>query len=444
MSNPLVPNYKKDVGRLVTDRYDFEDHIQGNNFRHKAEQIDLFPTLVIGSQTVETVQEALNELSTIISAPAVPDASTSTKGIVQLAGDLTGTATNVLVKGLQGYPITTLVPSANQVLTWTGAAWSPANPSNIFTPGGDLSGSNVSQQVERISGLSNKVDILPSLLLFDEATSNPTVTQADATSGDGNSLYIQAQTSLAASTNGGEVGISGGASGSGGKSGGVILGLNKLNSALIDIREVDVNRKVLALLTNSALTTTEMPSNTGDMVIYIADAATAPTTGNPLNGTILYSVGGRLRTKYSDGNDFEIGSIPNPSVWGSTGEQTYTNKSVFTTSGAVVQDAFTYSIPNNYSIKIDVSIVGKEISSTTNESYQVNMAMGYTTSNSGSLIPVGSLVSYDIRNTAGASSWTVPTITTSSGNIIVKTGAAGAGVQVKWFTVVQLTIIKGL
>ncbi len=48
MSNtPLLPNYKKDIGRLATDRYDFQNHIEGIAFRHKAKQIDLEPVLLL-------------------------------------------------------------------------------------------------------------------------------------------------------------------------------------------------------------------------------------------------------------------------------------------------------------------------------------------------------------------------------------------------------------
>lgn len=40
-------------------------------------------------------------------------------------GDLSGTYPNPTVDGLQTYPVSPTAPASNQVLTWTGAAWTP-------------------------------------------------------------------------------------------------------------------------------------------------------------------------------------------------------------------------------------------------------------------------------------------------------------------------------
>jgi hypothetical protein len=125
---PQKPNFKFGVGRIATDRYDFEAHLEGtnpegfDNFRHTADQLDMNPIITINGQMPDTVQAAIKQLS---EATGTSFATTSIPGIVQLAGDITGTATNIIVDGLQGRPINTVAPTINQVLGWNGAAWTP-------------------------------------------------------------------------------------------------------------------------------------------------------------------------------------------------------------------------------------------------------------------------------------------------------------------------------
>lgn len=69
------PNFRKGVGRLATDRYDFEAHLQGRNpdsgsafvtsFRHQASQVDVDnPELVYGNPS--NVEEALENIQGFI------------------------------------------------------------------------------------------------------------------------------------------------------------------------------------------------------------------------------------------------------------------------------------------------------------------------------------------------------------------------------------------
>jgi hypothetical protein len=124
MSDPLVPNYKPSIGRLVTDRFDFQKHVDGYNTKHNADKIVLNPPVTI-TGTKTNVQDAIAALSLLISPPSIPDATTSTKGIVQLAGDINGTATSVSVIALRGYPVANLTPNLSDLFTWDGSAWTP-------------------------------------------------------------------------------------------------------------------------------------------------------------------------------------------------------------------------------------------------------------------------------------------------------------------------------
>lgn len=150
MSDPINPNFKKGVGRLVTDRYDFQDHVDGYRFRHNASAITLSPTVTIdGYGPQNNVQSAIEKLALVVNPPTIliNDATLFAKGIIQLAGDLGGTATNVKVVKIQGFNVVTTAPTSGQTLTWNGSAWAPATPSSTFIASQDLFGNNVSQTV---------------------------------------------------------------------------------------------------------------------------------------------------------------------------------------------------------------------------------------------------------------------------------------------------------
>jgi hypothetical protein len=59
----------------------------------------------------------------------LPAATSTAMGAIQLGSDITGPAASPVVDGLQGRPVASTAPTANQVLTWNGTAWTPATPS---------------------------------------------------------------------------------------------------------------------------------------------------------------------------------------------------------------------------------------------------------------------------------------------------------------------------
>jgi len=126
--SPINPNFKPGVGHLVTDRYDFQKHIDGTDFRQDAGTVDLNPTILIGSTVISDVQTAIAALAGSIIVPSVPDATTASKGVIQLGGDLFGAGTTALapkVSGLQGFPVASTTPTLNNILTWNGTNWTP-------------------------------------------------------------------------------------------------------------------------------------------------------------------------------------------------------------------------------------------------------------------------------------------------------------------------------
>lgn len=442
MSDPLVPNFKTNSsGRLVTDRFDFQNHVDGVNFRHHADQIDLFPTLVIDGYTKTNVQDALTLLSALILPPVIPDATTSVKGIIKLSGDFatSSTASIPIVGGLQGRPISTLVPGTNNVLTWDGYVWYPAAATNAFIANGDLAGTSVLQTVIGLTGTAGTVTAACTTINFINSISTPTIMQATTTSAAGTNLHLLAQTTSFAGANGGNIILSGGGTSSGLK-GGVKLQVNIDN--IIQITEVASGRRVLSLFKTTDLNTSDMPSGTGDMVMYIRDTVTPPFLGSPTNGSIVYSSGGQVYIMESSGNNFIVGSIPNPSTWGTLAlgnGQTITLRGdgfTTTTSPAVVWSSL---LTDNATTRIDALIIGKEVG--TNQSAQFNLSMGYTR-NGGVTASIGTVTNADSRaTTPGATGWTIPDITLSVNTVQVKTGY-NAATNIYWTAVTQVTICK--
>lgn len=177
MTNPINPNFKPGVGRLATDRYDFALHYEGQAFNHTAGQIVLSPSITIGSAVISDVQTAIAALSGSFIVPTVPDATKTSKGVIQLGGDLNGlnsTALNPQLSALQGTTLSISGPSANQVLQWNGSAWvnSTLAPATTSLPGTILLSTVSSSSTGDLGGSFNNTKVI-GLQGFPVSTSAP-------------------------------------------------------------------------------------------------------------------------------------------------------------------------------------------------------------------------------------------------------------------------------
>lgn len=296
-------NYRRGVGRLVTDRYDFQDHIDGYSLAHNSSSILLNPNLTINSVLCTNSQTAFTTVANYINTFTFPDATASVKGVVKLAGDLAGLSSSAAipkVSGIQGYPISTLSPSSGDVLTWkSGGYWEPSIIPNQFTAGGDLYGTDSDQKIINITGYLGTVSVNCGHITFG-STFNPVINQTATTIGAAANLTINAQTSSVST--GGNVNIS---AGFGSPTGALTLRLNNQATTLLEIAQPNTSKSVLSLVKGTPITNTEMPVGTGDKVIYISNAATAPVNP-PVGGAILYVSSGTLNIKESNGNQFQI------------------------------------------------------------------------------------------------------------------------------------------
>lgn len=468
-NDPQVPNFTPGTGRLVTDRFDFQSHVDGANFRHQASNIDLNPTVIINDVVVTNLQQAVITLRQFVEpatiAPATIGTSTINLGVITLGGDLAGTALIPKVVAIQGRPLNTLAPTDGQVLTWNAGSnsWLPANSTGTFTGGGDLSGNSSSQQVIGLTGASGSVRMSGNTLQFVVGAS-PFITQTYVTDGSAADFTIEAQgATTSAFGSGGNMILLGGRGSTatdshpnGGQPGGVLMSLggNPLNSenGRYSFHLAHINGAVGAFFPSNGatgLTTSDMPIGTGDGVLYLGDASTPPAsmTSSP-TGTILWSQAGRLNVMQENGISFVVGSVPNPSVWSSiapptaitppaNGTITYntTIQSVAGTDGY----ALTLPIPASTAVRLDMIFIGKAVG--TDDVAEFNYSLGFV-NQGGTVSTVGTLTSSDPRFNGTGSGWTVPPDPFISGtSVAIQTGSSSSQV-INWTVITQMTLAR--
>ena len=469
-NKPQSPNFVPGNGRLVTDRFDFQSHVDGAAFRHQASNIDLNPTVIINDVVVTNLQEAVITLRQFVEpatiAPATIGTDPTNLGIITLGGDLAGTALVPKVIAIQGRPLNALAPSDGQVLTWNAEmnSWLPANSTGSFTGGGDLSGNSSSQQVIGLTGTTGTVRMSGNTIQF-VAVATPLITQTYVTDGDATDFVIEAQgCPTSAFGAGGNLIFLGGRGSTptdphpfGGQPGGVLMSLGGNPATSEDGRYVfqlaHIHGSVAAFYPSDGsvgLTTSDMPIGTGDGVLYLGDAFTPPTsmTSSP-TGTILWSQSGQLNIMQENGISFVVGSIPNPSSWASiappvavapptNGTITYntTVRSTASTDGY----AIILAIPISTAVRLDILFVGKAIG--TADTAQLNYSIGFVNSG-GTVSTVGTLTVSDERYNGTGSGWSSPAAPFISGtNVAIRTGSSSSQ-NINWTVITQMTLAQG-
>ena len=314
---------------------------------------------------------------------------------VTFAGDISGTDTSQTVVAIQNRAIGTGTPNDGDILKWNATAteWQ-AQPLNIgsFSAGGDLTGSDTSQQVIGLTGtagvvagpstaitvgaspastgairLANNTSIkfrnstdLADLtgvevdsgnwMYFGGSSSTHAGASVNAGAGDlwinavnglqkvitwdallgsyverfytaynhrleigstatnsvtGKSFTIQGQNATGTTTVGGSVVVT---SGTGTAFNGTV-DLQTGGTTMLSVCQPANGQRVLSLVKGGFTFGSDMPANTGDRVVYLANAATSPSA-NPVNGVILYSDSGTFKARNTDGGVYALSTDP--------------------------------------------------------------------------------------------------------------------------------------
>jgi hypothetical protein len=145
-----------------------------------------FVTGVILGSSPNCTQPAFSSLIGTAIAAQLPAATAAAQGALQLAQDLTGTAAAPKVAGLQGNPVSSTTPASNQILTWNGTAWAPANaPATGAQISQDLGGTTASPKVVGLQGnpVSSSAPTSNQVLTWNGTTWVPTTPTAGAGTG---------------------------------------------------------------------------------------------------------------------------------------------------------------------------------------------------------------------------------------------------------------------
>jgi fibronectin-binding autotransporter adhesin len=208
----------------------------------------------------------------------------------QAAAGLTGN--DFTIRAQQGGPDD---QDGGQLVLWSGAAGGAGVDGSIFfkigAPGLALALSSAELDFFGVN-----------TLVWQDGAQAVNFLQASSGANNAQNFTIEASSAGSGVHNGGYLRLGGGAKSSTGLHGGVRLytGAGPTTNILLEAGEVISTKRVLALVKGSVLTTTEMPANTGDRVIYVADAATAPTDP-PASGCIQFSEGGAMKIEGTDG-----------------------------------------------------------------------------------------------------------------------------------------------
>jgi hypothetical protein len=145
---------------------------------------------------------------------------------------------------------------------------------------------------------TSRVEITrPVELSFAAGVTAPRIIQQTIAAANGQPMWIHSQSPSSGNQTGGSMTLSGGAFAGTGAKGSVRLALNldeSLTNAqiMVDVADVGPGRRVVGLVSISTLSSTQMPANSGDGVVFVADAQTEPTA-DAVGGYIFYSSAGR-------------------------------------------------------------------------------------------------------------------------------------------------------
>ncbi len=146
---------------------------------------------------------------------------------------------------------------------------------------------------------------------FESGVSAPYMTQAAGGAGShGQALKYLGQAGGSATGRGGQAIIANGSPAGSALRTGAAMGL--LSSAgtvtpMLECSEVASGQRVCSLAQGAAVTATQMPANTGDLVTFIGNAATLPTA-SAVGGGILYVDAGALKWRGSGGTITTLGA----------------------------------------------------------------------------------------------------------------------------------------
>lgn len=161
----------------------------------------------------------------------------------------------------------------------------------------------------RLQGVGGVAQLGDNAFQFLSLTSPFVVSTNDRSDTGAAPLTIRAGGSTGSNNPGKALKLQGGRRAGTGDMGPVSIELNQDGSTafpMVEAAHLANLRRVLSLVRGAALTTTQMPTDTGDLVAYIGNCATAPSA-SPVGGGILYVEAGELKFRATTGSAVTLG-----------------------------------------------------------------------------------------------------------------------------------------
>ncbi len=228
----------------------------------------------------------------------------------------------------------------------------------------------------------------------------------------GANAYASASTNI----NGAACEIYGGLrkSGSAGLSGPVRLELEAVPG--VELTEVATTRRVLALCRFANITTTELPANTGDGVVYLGNVVSAPTA-SPVSGGIGWANSGQLRWREPNGAISD--AVYRAVSTGGTTKQCERRCDDLQTTDATVTTILTVTIPDNSVVEVIVNVQARNQTTAEQAAYHVRHAARRRAAGSAALL--GTIAKDSFEEDA---TWDVATAVSGNDLLIQVTGEA--------------------
>lgn len=174
-------------------------------------------------------------------------------------------------------------------------------------------------------------------------------------------LRVGAAGSTSGNANGGRARFTGGRRAGTGNYGGAVLQLNQDDStfySMVEVVHLGNARRIVGLCKPTDVTTTDMPTATGDLVVFVGNTATGPSAA-PANGAILFANAGALSC-YTTGNFQEQFTAQNGGSTAGTSKLLARRENRVQTTNATQTLATFVALPNSSIVGVEAWAVARQ------------------------------------------------------------------------------------